>query len=86
MSEHSEHGVLDEAPTAVESAESAEPADDASMAELRSLLLGPAEGQIAEIHSRLTDPQRQLKEDKRRVFYEEVLWALLNSKEFLFNH
>jgi outer membrane protein OmpA-like peptidoglycan-associated protein len=35
------------------------------MAELRSLLLGPAEGQIAEIHSRLSDPQRQLKEVSR---------------------
>jgi OOP family OmpA-OmpF porin len=34
--------------------------DDAEMAELRSLLLGPAEGQIAEIHERLTDPHRQL--------------------------
>lgn len=32
------------------------------MTELRSLLLGPAEKQIAEIHERLTDPQRQLKE------------------------
>src|SRR3712207_8116830 len=36
--------------------------DDAEMAELRSLLLGPAEGQIAEIHERLTDPHRQLTE------------------------
>ena len=32
------------------------------MAELRSLLLGPAEARLAEIHSRLTDPQWQLKE------------------------
>lgn len=32
------------------------------MAELRSLLLGPAEAQINEIHARLADPQRQLKE------------------------
>ncbi len=40
-------------------------ADDASMAELRSLLLGPAEAQIAETHERLTDPQRQLKEVSR---------------------
>lgn len=36
--------------------------DDAEMSELRSLLLGPAEGQIAEIHERLTDPHRQLTE------------------------
>jgi len=36
--------------------------DDESMAELRTLLLGPAEKQIAEVHERLTDPQRQLKE------------------------
>lgn len=35
---------------------------DAEMAELRSLLLGPAETQIAEIHERLTDPHRQLEE------------------------
>ena len=36
--------------------------DDGSMAELRTLLLGPAEKQIAEVHERLTDPRRQLKE------------------------
>lgn len=36
--------------------------DDESMAELRTLLLGPAEKQIAEVHERLTDPRRQLKE------------------------
>lgn len=36
--------------------------DDESMAELRTLLLGPAEKQIAEVHARLADPQRQLKE------------------------
>jgi OOP family OmpA-OmpF porin len=36
--------------------------DDESMAELRTLLLGPAEKQITEIHERLADPQRQLKE------------------------
>jgi outer membrane protein OmpA-like peptidoglycan-associated protein len=35
------------------------------MAELRSLLLGPAEAQIAEVHARLTDPQRQLAEVTR---------------------
>lgn len=41
--------------------------DDGSMAELRSLLLGPAEAQLAEVHTRLFDPQRQV---------EEVSWAL----------
>ena len=35
------------------------------MTELRSLLLGPAETQIAEIHERLTDPKRQLEEVSR---------------------
>jgi OOP family OmpA-OmpF porin len=35
------------------------------MAELRSLLLGPAEAQIAEIHTRLKDPHRQLREVSR---------------------
>lgn len=39
--------------------------DGAEMAELRSLLLGPTEGQIAEIHERLTDPHRQLAEVSR---------------------
>lgn len=56
MSDRYEHGVLDEASPATT------PAGDESMAELRTLLLGPAEAQIAEIHERLTDPQRQLKE------------------------
>jgi outer membrane protein OmpA-like peptidoglycan-associated protein len=36
--------------------------DDDSVAELRSLLLGQAELQLAEVHERLFDPQRQLKE------------------------
>jgi outer membrane protein OmpA-like peptidoglycan-associated protein len=36
--------------------------DDDSVAELRSLLLGEAELQLAEVHERLFDPQRQLKE------------------------
>jgi outer membrane protein OmpA-like peptidoglycan-associated protein len=40
-------------------------ADDAEMAELRTLLLGPAEEQIAEIHERLTDPHRQLSDVSR---------------------
>ena len=39
--------------------------DDATMAELRSLLLGPAEQQLAEVHARLADPQRQLQEVSR---------------------
>lgn len=36
--------------------------DEENMAELRTLLLGPAEAQIAEVHARLTDPRRQLEE------------------------
>ena len=40
------------------------PADE-EMKELRSLLLGPAEQQIAEIHERLKDPSRQLEEVSR---------------------
>ncbi len=36
--------------------------DEETMAELRTLLLGPAEAQIAEVHARLTDPRRQLEE------------------------
>jgi outer membrane protein OmpA-like peptidoglycan-associated protein len=36
--------------------------DEENMAELRTLLLGPAEAQIAEVHARLTDPKRQLEE------------------------
>ena len=59
MTEPRSHGVLDESPPAPT------PTDDESMTELRSLLLGPAEQQIAEIHERLTDPQRQLKEVSR---------------------
>ncbi|MDX6692823.1 MAG: hypothetical protein QOF02_426 [Blastocatellia bacterium] len=60
MSDPFEHGVLDEAPPADYPA-----AGDESMAELRSLLLGPAEAQIADIHTRLADPHRQLKEVSR---------------------
>ena len=56
MIEPRSHGVLDESTPATA------PTDDESMTELRSLLLGPAEQQIAEIHERLTDPQRQLQE------------------------
>ncbi len=56
MIEPRSHGVLDETV-------SPDPPDgDESMAELRSLLLGPAEARLAEIHSRVTDPQWQLKE------------------------
>ena len=39
--------------------------DEGTMAELRSLLLGPAEAQLAEVHTRLTDPERQLEEVSR---------------------
>src|SRR5215210_7208845 len=60
MSEPHSHGVLDESTPAAPA-----PTDDESMTELRSLLLGPAEQQIAEIHERLTDPQRQLQEVSR---------------------
>lgn len=35
------------------------------MAELRSLLLGPAEAQLAEVHERLLNPQRQVEEVSR---------------------
>lgn len=35
------------------------------MAELRTLLLGPAEQQLAEVHSRLSDPRRQMEEVSR---------------------
>lgn len=63
---NTEHIAEDRAPEALDEAmRDAPPADDASMAELRSLLLGPAEAQIAEIHERLTDPQRQLAEVSR---------------------
>jgi OOP family OmpA-OmpF porin len=47
----------------------AEPAtssnDEENMAELRTLLLGPAEKQLAEVHTRLTDPRRQMEEVSR---------------------
>jgi outer membrane protein OmpA-like peptidoglycan-associated protein len=36
--------------------------DEEAMAALRGLLLGAAEAQLAEVHARLTDPKRQLKE------------------------
>lgn len=39
--------------------------DEEGMATLRSLVLGPAESQIAEVHARLADPKRQLEEVSR---------------------
>lgn len=58
MTEPSRQGVLDEAaPADIQQTD-----DEGSMAELRSLLLGPAEAQIADIHERLADPHRQLRE------------------------
>jgi outer membrane protein OmpA-like peptidoglycan-associated protein len=59
MSDAAKNSALDDAPPAETAA------GDGSMAELRSLLLGPAEAQIAEIHTRLKDPQRQLREVSR---------------------
>lgn len=41
------------------------PSDEGTVAELRSLLLGPAEAQLAEVHERLLDPHRQLEEVSR---------------------
>ncbi|MCM3903741.1 MAG: OmpA family protein [Pyrinomonadaceae bacterium] len=51
-------GILDEDASSVTS-------DEGTMAELRSLLLGPAEAQLAEVHERLLDPQRQTEEVSR---------------------
>lgn len=51
--------VLDQAPPAASST------DEENMAELRSLLLGPAEKQLAEVHERLADPRRQMEEVSR---------------------
>ena len=39
--------------------------DDGTMAELRSLMLGPAETQLAEVHERLLNPRRQVEEVSR---------------------
>ncbi len=50
-------GTLDE--------EKSQVSDEGTMAELRSLLLGPAEAQLAEVHERLLDPQRQVEEVSR---------------------
>lgn len=47
------------------------PPDGESMAELRTLLLGPTEAQVAEIYERLTDPLRQI-EEVSRVLPEAV--------------
>ena len=65
MTEPHARSVLDEAPP------NNSPTEDGSMAELRSLLLGPAEAQLAEIHERLTDPRRQT-EEVSRVLPEAV--------------
>jgi outer membrane protein OmpA-like peptidoglycan-associated protein len=51
--------LLDHAPTVTSSN------DEENMAELRTLLLGPAEKQLEEVHSRLTDPRRQMEEVSR---------------------
>jgi OOP family OmpA-OmpF porin len=55
----------DAPPAAAEEDAAAAAGDGAQMAELRSLLLGPAEAQLAEVHARLRDPQRQLTEVSR---------------------
>ncbi len=39
--------------------------DEENMAELRTLLLGPAEAQLAEVHERLSNPRRQMEEVSR---------------------
>ena len=59
MSEPQSHDVLTESPRKDSLS------GDEEMKELRSLLLGPAEQQIAEIHERLKDPRRQLEEVSR---------------------
>ena len=46
--------------------------DEGTMAELRSLLLGPAETQLAEVHERLFDPERQV-EEVTRVLPDAIL-------------
>jgi OOP family OmpA-OmpF porin len=60
MIESPARGALDESPQT-----GSPDGDEEGMTELRSLLLGPAETQIAEIHERLTDPHRQLEEVSR---------------------
>lgn len=56
MKDSNGHAVLDEgaAPNTL--------TDDEAMTALRGLLLGAAEAQLAEVHARLTDPKRQLRE------------------------
>ena len=54
-------GVIDENVTSHENG------DEGTMAELRSLLLGPVEQQIDEVHTRLFDPQRQVEEVSRAL-------------------
>jgi outer membrane protein OmpA-like peptidoglycan-associated protein len=53
--------LLDHAPPATSSN------DEENMAELRTLLLGPAEKQLAEVHARLTNPRRQMEEVSRAL-------------------
>jgi OOP family OmpA-OmpF porin len=53
-----EKGIINEDATTL-------PSDEGTVAELRSLLLGPAEAQLAEVHTRLFDPHRQLEEVSR---------------------
>src|SRR3712207_5265961 len=67
MIEPQSHDLLTEDP-----GKEAPPGEE--MRELRSLLLGPAERQIAEIHERLRDPRRQLEEVSR------VLPAAVNAR------
>ncbi len=54
-------GIIDE------EVASHENGDEGTMAELRSLLLGPVEQQIDEVHTRLFDPQRQVEEVSRAL-------------------
>jgi len=71
MTKPQSHVVLDESPPPVAAPAEHSPSDGENMAELRSLLLGPTETQIAEIHGRLTDPLRQI-EEVSRVLPEAV--------------
>ncbi len=71
MTKPQSHVMLDESPPPVAAPAEHSPSDGENMAELRSLLLGPTETQIAEIHGRLTDPLRQI-EEVSRVLPEAV--------------
>ncbi len=59
MTRSDAQGILDEDASANHAP------DEGPMAELRSLLLGPAEAHLAEVHSRLSNPERQLEEVSR---------------------